>query len=43
MAGRLFNTDEVLDLLGHDDPEYFFESMCPGSDHDLGFSDEETE
>ena len=35
MAGRLFNTDEVLDLLDHDDPEYFSEPMFPGSNDDL--------
>ena len=43
MAGRLFDTDEVLDLLGNDDPETFLEPMYPGSDDDLGFSDEERE
>ena len=43
MAGRLFNTDEVLDLLGDDEPETILEPMYPGSDDDLGFSDEETE
>ena len=38
-----FNTDEVLNLLGNDDPETCLEPMYPGSDDDLGFSDEETE
>ena len=42
MAGRLFDTDEVLDL-DNDDPQTFLEPMYPGSDDDLGFSDEETE
>ena len=43
MAGRLFDTDEVLDLLDNDDPETFLEPMYPASDDDLSFSDEETE
>ena len=43
MAGRLLSTDEVLDLLGNDKPGTFFEPMYPGSDDDLGFSDEETQ
>ena len=38
-----FNTDEVLNLLGNDDPETCLEPMYPGSDDDLGFNDEETE
>ena len=40
MARRLYDPEEVLDILVNDDPESLLEPICDGSDDDLGFSEE---
>ena len=38
-----FQSSSAYTIYGDDEPETFLEPMYPGSDDDLGFSDEETE